>query len=156
MSYVKYCEDDLKIVSDRIYMRSGSQVRNTKAVQRYYECKYCHQIFTTKTALTDHIKNIHNIVRPLIVINDRVIGDHVFLQYLQNAKILMYGFDGNISIGGDKLIYTDDDIDITNILKDKLQTAPTCNIIINDMQVKIELHPISIQDNSEIKAVVQN
>ena len=103
MSYVKYREDDIGISNDRTYMRYGSQMIHKKDAVRYYECKYCHQIFTSKSELNSHIKNVHNIVRPLIVINEKVVGDHTVLQYLQSAKILMYGFDGRINIGGEDL-----------------------------------------------------
>ena len=157
MSYVKYREDDLRISGDRIYMRQGSPMDPRKNIVRYYECKYCHQIFTSKKDLNGHIKTIHNIVRPLIVINEKVVGDHTVLQYLQNAKILMYGFEGNISIGGDVLSYRDEeDIDITALLKTKLQDCSKCEIVVNDTSVLIEIHPISVENNSSIKATIED
>ena len=155
MSYVKYREDDIRISGDRIYMRKGSQMDSRKDIVHYYDCKYCHQIFTSKKDLNSHIKNIHNIVRPLIVINEKVVGDHTVLQYLQSAKILMYGFEGSISVGGDILSYSgEEDIDITALLKTKLQDCSKCEIVVNETPVLIEIHPISIENNSSIKATI--
>lgn len=157
MSYVKYREDDIRISNDRIYMRKGSQMSPKKDAVRYYECKYCHQIFTSKKELNNHIKNVHNIVRPLIVINDKVVGDHTVLQYLQNARILMYGFDGKICIDGETINhYDEEDLDVTSLLRTKLQDGNRCEIVVNDASVLIEMHPISIDNNSQIKTIIED
>ena len=155
MSYVKYREDDIKINDHRLFMRQGSQFSKAKAPKRYYECKYCHQIFTSKTELVNHIRDIHNIVRPLIVINEKVIGDQVVLQYVHQAKVLMYGFGGDIRVGGELLQYGDDDeVDITALLKTKLSTDRSCEIIVNEMSIMIDYHPLSLDDNSLIKTAI--
>lgn len=157
MSYVKYREDDIKINNHRLFMRQGSQLSKAKAPQRYYECKYCHQIFTSKTELVNHIRDIHNIVRPLIVINEKVIGDQVVLQYVYQAKILMYGFGGDIRVGGELLQYGDDDeIDITALLKAKLYSDQSCEIIVNEMPIIIDYHPLSLDDNPLIKTAIDD
>lgn len=157
MSYVKYREDDIKISNDRLFMRRGSQLSNAKEPKRYYECKYCHQIFTSKSELISHIRDIHNIVRPLIVINEKVVGDQVVLQYVHQAKILMYGFGGEIRVGGDLLQYGDDDeIDITASLKAKLSSSSRCEIIVNEMPIMIDYHPLSLDDNSLIKLAIDD
>lgn len=155
MSYVKYREDDIKISNDRLFMCRGSQFSKIKEPKRYYECKYCHQIFTSKSELISHIRDIHNIVRPLLVINDKVVGDQVVLQYIHHAKILMYGFDGEIRVGGDLVRYSDDDeIDITAILKSKLSSSARCKISVNKVPIRIVYHPLSLDDNSHIKQVI--
>ena len=157
MSYVKYREDDIRISIDRIYMRHGSPMSPKKDAVRYYECKYCHKIFTSKNELKYHIKNIHKIVRPLIVINEKVVGDHVVLQYLQSAKILMYGFDGKISIGGETFDYSsEDDLDISAVLKSRLQQHSNCEILINNDHILIEMHPISVDNNPLIKSTIED
>lgn len=157
MSYVKYREDDIKINNHRLFMHQGSQFNKAKAPQRYYECKYCHQIFNSKTELVSHIRNIHNVVRPLIVINEKVIGDKVVLQYVRQAKILMYGFGGDIWVGGELLKYGDDDeIDITALLKAKLRSDQRCEIIVNEMPIIIEYHPLSLDDNPLIKTAIDD
>lgn len=157
MSYVKYREDDIKINNHRLFMRQGSQLSKAKEPKRYYECKYCHQIFISKTELISHIRDIHNVVRPLIVINEKVVGDQVVLQYVHQAKILMYGFGGDIRVGGDLLQYGDDDeIDITAMLKTKLANASRCEIIVNEIPIIIDFHPLALDDNSLIKAAIDD
>ena len=157
MSYVKYREDDIKIYNDRIFMRKGSQLSTSKKPTHYYECKYCHHIFTSKSELICHIRDIHNIVRPLIVINDKVVGDHTVLQCVHQAKILMYGFDGDIQVGSEVLRYGDDDeIDITSLLKEELSHNTSCKIIVNNAPVMIEYHPLSLDDNSLVKETIDD
>ena len=75
MGYVKYNEDDIKIYNDRMFMKQGSALRKAKPAKRYFECKYCRALFDDKAALVEHIKKAHNIVRPLILIIDKVMGD---------------------------------------------------------------------------------
>lgn len=155
MSYVKYREDDIKINNHRLHLRQGGLLKKRKPEVHFYECKYCYQLFTSKSDLIGHIRNAHNIVRPVIIINDKVVGDHTVLQYIEHAKILMYGFDGEIVIGGTVLKYDgSEEIDITRILEDKLSENGCCTIIANNVPVTIELHPLSIDDNSEMKAVL--
>ena len=157
MSYVKYREDDIKINIHRMHMLKGSSMRQHKKTIRYFECKYCHQLFTGKAELIDHIRTAHNIVRPLIVINDKVIGDHTVLQYVREARVLMYGFDGQIRIGNHLLQSTDrDEIDITDILKSELTISPCCNIVFNNASVEIRMHTLSVDDNPKIKAVIDH
>lgn len=156
MGYVKYREDDIKITNHRMHMRHGSPLRDTKKDIRYFDCKYCNQFFTTKEALVQHIQKVHNIVRPLIVINDKVIGDHTVLQYIDNAKIIMYGFSGEIVIGNTILPHLNDtDIDITKILKSELSNQPQCDIFVNNTCISVELHPIHIEENPKIKTVIE-
>lgn len=157
MSYVKYREDDIKISNHRMHLRQGSLFRKGKPEMHFYECKYCHKLFSSKPELIRHIRNAHNIVRPVIIVNDRVIGDHVVLQYVDHAKILMYGFDEDIVIGGTKLPFDGaDEIDITRILTEKLSSDKACTIIANNINISIELHPLSIDDNSKMKFVLND
>ena len=155
MSYVKYREDDIKINESRLHMQQGGLFKNTVVPKRYFECKYCHQIFTSKVALINHIREIHNIVRPLIVINDRVVGDYAVLQYVNSARVLMYGFEGNIRVGSEVLKYGDEEeIDITLLLQRVLFSDGRCEIVVNEISIMIEYHPISIDDNAIIKEAI--
>ena len=155
MSYVKYREDDIKINNHRMHLRRGGLFEKGKPEIHFYECKYCYQLFNSKADLIQHIRNAHNIVRPIIIINDKVVGDRTVLQYIEQAKILMYGFDGEIVIGDTTLQYDgSEEIDIARILQEKLSKDKCCTIVANNIPVSIELHPLSIDDNSEMKAVL--
>lgn len=157
MSYVKYREDDIKIINDRLFMRRGGLLEKPRQVVRYYECKYCHQIFTSKSKLNAHIREIHNVVRPLIIINGKVIGTHTVLQYVNEAKILMYGFTGDIQIGGKSLRYNDtDEIDITDILQTELTVKTSCDLVVNGASLSIEFHPLSLDGNSLMREVIDD
>lgn len=157
MSYVKYREDDIKISNHRMHIRQGGLIRSAKTETHFYECKYCQKLFSDKPELICHIRNAHNIVRPVIIVNDKVVGDHVILQYVNHAKILMYGFDGDIVIGGTVLPFEGtDEIDITRLLTEKLSSNKSCTIISNNFNVSIEMHPLSLDDNSMIKIALND
>ena len=155
MGYVKYNEDDIKIYNDRMFMKQGSALRKVKPAKRYFECKYCRGLFDDKAALVEHIKKAHNIVRPLILINDKVIGDKTELQYLESARILFYGFEGEIQIGAKKFRFEDDDeCDITNDLRKALSLTGNCDILINGAKITISLCPIFLEDDATIKKTI--
>lgn len=155
MSYVKYQEDDIKIINHRAQLRGENEIRYRKNIIRYYDCKYCNKLFTSKSDLFDHIKNIHNIVRPLIIINEKIVGDSTILQYVQSAKIILYGYEDTIIVGKTAINQEDDDeIDITNILKSELRIHSQCEIYFKDMCVTVELHPICIESNLSMKRVI--
>ena len=155
MGYVKYNEDDIKIYNDRMFMKQGSVLRKAKPAKRYFECKYCRALFDDKAALVEHIKKAHNIVRPLILINDKVIGDKTELQYLESARILFYGFEGEIQIGAKKFRFEDDDeCDITNDLRKALSLTGNCDILINGAKITISLCPIFLEDDATIKKTI--
>lgn len=155
MGYVKYNEDDIKIYNDRMFMKQGSVLRKAKPVKRYFECKYCRALFDDKVALVEHIKKAHNIVRPLILINDKVIGDKTELQYLESARILFYGFEGEIQIGAQKFHFEDEDeLDITNDLRNALSSNGNCDILINDAKIVVSLCPIFLEDDATVKKTI--
>lgn len=156
MSYVKYREDDIKIINHRAQMRGDNIFHSPRTATRYYDCKYCHKLFTSKSDLFKHIKDIHNIVRPLIVINEKIVGDTAVLQYVNQAKIILYGYEDAIRVGSTTLHNVDtDEIDITNLLKDELSDHSDCKIFFNDICVTIELHPIQIENNPLIKSAIE-
>ena len=136
-------------------MKQGSALRKVKPAKRYFECKYCRALFDDKAALVEHIKKAHNIVRPLILINDKVIGDQTELQYLESAKILFYGFEGEIQIGSKKYRFEDDDErDITNDLRKALALTGSCEILINGTKITVSLCPIFLEDDAAVKATI--
>ena len=156
MSYVKYREDDLKISTDRLFMRDGSKISRKISKIQYFECKHCHQLFTSKPLLIRHIREVHYIVRPIIIINDRVIGDHTVLQYVDHAKVLMYGFEGDIIVGS-HVVKNDnsDELDITTILKAELTKNQHCDIIADNACISVDFHPLVLDDNSSIRLIVE-
>lgn len=152
MGYVKYNEDDREIATDRLLMRYGSTLNRSKTVKHYYDCKYCHRAFTDKAALNDHIRISHNAIRPLIIVNGKVISDTVILQYVHDAQVIPFGYQGSVTVGNTTLrLNGSDEYDITKILRLELEATAHCKVTFQDSCVSITLHPIQVGNNSLVR-----
>ena len=157
MSYVKYREDDIKISNDRSFMRNGSQLAKKNSSVRYYDCKYCRRVLESKELLIKHIRESHNIVRPVVIINDKVIGDYAILRYIESAKILMYGFDGDVTVGTQVIKDKDnDEIDFTSILKEELLKNSQCNIKAYNTTIFLKFYTLAIESDPVIQKIIHD
>lgn len=155
MSYVKYREDDIKITDDRKFMKDGQLLPYKIGAVRYFDCKYCHTVFTTRDELYLHIKSAHNIVRPLVVVNGKIANDHCIIHYLESAYIDLFGYSGFVTINGNEInIGDNDEIDITPMLSKAFNLSLVCYIAFQSITVEIELAEISVENNLIITSVI--
>lgn len=159
MSYVKYREDDIYIVDNRQYLKYGSELkRATHAVPHFYDCKYCGKMFTDKKVLFNHIKEVHNIVQPLVLINGKVVSDNSIVQYVETAYINLYGLDSSVSINGKDITVSDDgaEIDITDQLNDILRKHKYCIISFRDSSITIEMNCLSLESKELLTRAIDD
>lgn len=91
VGYVKYREDDIEIYNDRIYGKNGlAGGIGPRSTVQFFECRYCHELFTDKNSLFLHIKTKHNIVKPILCVNGKVVSDNTVLQYIESCYIYTY------------------------------------------------------------------
>ena len=159
MSYAKYREDDNHINDSRRFLHHGSEIKHSGEIPKYYACKYCKdKVFPTKDALFAHIKKAHNIVRPLILINGKVIGDRAIVQYIRSAQIFLYGFDTEIYLDGELLPRVDfsDVIDFSEQLQQVLPIRKTCRITFQTSAIQIDWAPLFSAESRVISAAISN
>ena len=159
MSYAKYHEDDNHINDSRRFLHLGSEIKHSGDIPKYYVCKYCkNKVFQTKDALFVHIKKAHNIVRPLVLINGKVIGDFAIVQYVRSAQIFLYGFDTEIYLDGKPLSRETfaDVIDFSEQLQQILSTRKTCRITFQSSTIQIDWAPFLSTDNRVISEAISN
>ena len=153
MGYVKYREDDIEIYNDRIYGKNGlAGGIGPRSTVQFFECRYCHELFTDKNSLFLHIKTKHNIVKPILCVNGKVVSDNTVLQYIESCYIYTYGFSGQILLDGEVInsLEFDDSIDITDRFRAILKSKGFCEISFRNSTIKIEL----IQHHIESEALV--
>jgi len=152
MSYVKYREDDIKITDDRRYMRRGSEfAADAHKTLIYYDCKYCQAVFDERRQLYRHIKQMHNIVRPLVLINGKVAGKSCLIENLDSALLDLYGYREPITLNGRIIPIEErnenDEIDITEQLLKELLNNPRCRISFSSDSIDIQLISYNIPQN---------
>lgn len=158
MSYVKYYEDDEKIREHRQNLRHGTtNLANRRNPVRYFDCKYCHEIFTDRKELFLHIKIKHNIVRPLVVVNGKIANDKYVVHDIDSAHIDLFGYSDTISINGNLISYSSDDemIDITKLLQQALTISSRCSITFRSVSVEIEMVALSIDNINLIGSSIE-
>lgn len=160
MSYVKYREDDIKITDDRRHMRRGSEfAAGAHKTLIYYDCKYCQAVFDERRQLYRHIKQKHNIVRPLLLINGKVAGKSCLIENLDSALLYLYGYREPITLNGSIISIEEhnenDEIDITEQLLKTLQKNPRCRISFSTASVEIRLISYNIPQNPFVAETIQ-
>ena len=157
MSYVKYREDDIRITEDRHVMSGRASKDNVlRQPVRYFDCKYCGMVFSSREDLHQHIRNAHNIVRPLFVINGKVVGNYCVIHHLDSAYIYLFGFNGPILINNTPLeIENDDEMEITLALRRELEKAPSTRITIQNVTVEIRLSTLSVRSHELVTAIIE-
>lgn len=140
MGYVKYREDDTEIIYGRMYGRYGFAGEHKPPMQ-FFECRYCNELFTDKDSLFLHIKTKHNIVKPILCVNGKVVSDNTVLQYIESCYIYTYGFSKKILLDGEVIYGSeyDDSINITDKLRAILESKGFCEISFGNSTIKIEL-----------------
>lgn len=158
MSYVKYLEDDVKIIEHRRSLSSGSDIffKNREPV-RCYECRYCNEIFTNRNELFLHIKVKHNIVRPLVLINGKIASDNYVIHFVDSAHIDLFGYSDSISLNGHAISYSHDNdiIDITSQLRKILLNSSACTIAFQSGSIKIKLVAFVVEDMNLIGNAIE-
>ena len=160
MSYVKYREDDIKITDDRRHMHRGSEFSaGAHKTLIYYDCKYCHAVFDERGQLYRHIKQKHNIVRPLVLINGKVASDNCLIEDLDSALLDLYGYREPITLNGSLIslegVNDNDEIDITDQLLKAFQSNPRCRIGFPNASIEIRLISFSIPQNPFVTETIQ-
>jgi hypothetical protein len=158
MSYVKYREDDVKIIEHRCFLQHGSDFPAPKREPiRYFDCKYCHEIFTDHEKLYLHIKDKHHIIGPLVVINGKVATDKYVVHHIDSAHIDLFEYRAPILINGKSIPYSPGDkmIDITKMLCQALSATSSCSITFQSISVEIEMVTISVDDIDLIDSTIE-
>ena len=143
MGYVKYNEDNVNIVNDRLYDINHSVAEPIRKKQaKLIHCPYCDKAFEQKEVLFSHTRNAHNIKRPIVLINDKVIenGEDLFVSSVISVIIHEYGFDDQIKINDKTIMRVADSfdlVDITDEVAESLSTRQSCSLSIGTFNTTI-------------------
>lgn len=155
MGYAKYNEDDEKICSDRDYMKKGSPFRYAKETTVYSVCPYCKKVFPKITDMYKHIKEKHNIVRPLLEINGKIVSNDYYISEVENVIISLYGYKPILLIEDSNIKYDNvEKIDVTDNIKSVLSMKDTCKIDIDNDSIVIHLYDIKNISNPRIFTIL--
>lgn len=114
MGYAKYFEDNERIITVRQYYQGFTKSPEPKPIE--YKCYYCNLLFESIESRNNHIKNDHNVIDPLLLINGKIATSENYVENIETIKIALCGFyNVNIFINNKKVEadHQKADIDLT-------------------------------------------
>lgn len=141
MGWAKYHEDIIDALTDSgFYDRVSNYV--TKSIEPpIFNCSYCNLSFYSKNNLYEHIKQKHNVVSSILVVNGKIVHNECYIKDLKSLIVVRYDLDNPIRV--DQEIFCEDnelnEIDITDEAYQRLSVKKTITISIGEKEFKIYL-----------------
>lgn len=141
MGWAKYHEDIIDAIIDSgFYDRVSNYV--TKSIEPpIFNCSYCNLSFYSKNDLYEHIKQKHNTVSSILVLNGKIVHNESYVKDLKSLIIIRYDLNDLIYINQDRISGYDkvNEIDITVKVEQMLLDGKTVSISVGEKEFKIHL-----------------
>lgn len=160
VGYAKYYEDDCNIICDRIYLKEGFDHGETNKKRiKILNCPYCEEIFEDREILFSHIRTTHQFTGPIVLINDIILKERIFVSEVKSAIVYKYGYDEEVLINNRPVSTLPDEsdaLDISEDLKNNIfHNSRPCEISIGDFHASIEKYSLYSIDQDIVKTYIQ-
>jgi len=145
MGYAKYVEDDNEVIDERWYEMYPIDYSVVEKESPKFVCSYCDMIFDSKELLYEHIKQIHNKVGALVIVNEKVAFKDMYVKKILSLKVVKY--DTNLSVYINDNIVEINDIEINEM--DLMPFIEKNNIDTTELKIMIGNKVWLIQEVSE-------
>lgn len=152
MGLAKYYEDNLKLYDDRMYINGLQDSNRYAKLICELRCPYCRNLFVDRASMFSHIRSVHSINSPVLLINGMIINntDVTYVSSIKSARIRMYGYNSDVCISDSNLDYDfdNDELDITDEVIPRFENGGLCEIRIDSHIYTIERYSLySIHDD---------
>ncbi len=154
MGYAKYHEDDQRIIDDRKYFLYGhNYIEKATTFPPIFNCPYCNKTFYNKEKLNVHIKEEHNSVSKLLILNQQVVQKDAYIKEINSLVIVRYDLSESVHVNNVE-INGENDIDITKLAIEKLQLTKRLHIQVGNRVWTISLLTSELIDLSKMESIV--
>ncbi len=154
MGYAKYHEDDQRIIDDRKYFLYGNNyIEKTITFPPTFNCPYCNKTFYDREKLNTHIKEEHNSISKLLILNQQIVQKDAYIKQITSLVIVRYDLSEPIYVD-DMEINGRNDIDITELAIKKLKSIKRLQIKVGNRDWTISLLTSEFLDLSKMESVV--
>lgn len=154
MGYAKYHEDDQKIIDDRKYFLYGhNYIERPNTFPPIFNCPYCNKTFFDKEKLNAHIKEKHNSISKLLILNQQVVQKDAYIREIKSLVIVRYDLSESIHIN-DVEINGQNDIDITKLAIEQLQFSKNLRIEVGNRVWTISLLNSELIDLLKMESII--
>ena len=156
MGYAKYHEDDQRIIDERKYFLYGyNYIEKVDTFPPVFNCPYCNKTFYDKEKLNTHIKEEHNSVNKLLILNQQVVQKDAYVGTIKSLIIVRYDLSEAVYVN-DKEINGLNDIDVTELAIAELQTSKSLYIKVGNRDWTISLLTLELMDLSKMETVIMH
>lgn len=142
MGYVKYNEDNIKINDNRDLNYDKLKLHRQEQ-KTIFHCPYCDEPFFAKDAMFEHIRKSHYLTTPIVLVNGSIPNGHeMFITKVESVLVYNYGFNFRVTVNGNVITNTDDEIDITSEVKMELDNSNTVVIKIDKTEFVLNTYSI--------------
>ena len=138
MGYINYTLKDNEIIQNRYDSMKPLKI-GKKLIEPKLDCVYCKLVFDDALKLYNHIKNVHNVVKPVTIVNGKIpsqSGDY-YIDHVDEVLVLMYGSKQIVLI--DKLVQetSSDTYNLTEIIRTRLSHNSEVILSVGDFSLRI-------------------
>lgn len=107
MGYAKYMEDDNEAIEERLYEKDINDYSIVKVEPPMFVCSYCDMSFYSKKGLYEHIKDVHNKVGAIVIVNDKIALNDMYVKNISSLMVIRYDTDLEIFVN-EQSVYIDE------------------------------------------------
>lgn len=156
MGYTKLREDVMEVFLDNTQSLVGISQKSKHTISKYV-CPYCHCVHHKKENLFSHIKEQHNIMHPVVIVNDKVIDSTDFyINKIETAQVYTYGFSDPVVVN-EVLISVDNEtgIDITQKATELFEKNGRFSITVGDRTINVMKFSVSAIRNDLVNPTIR-
>lgn len=156
MGWAKYHEDIEDAKVDLHYIGGYFGYTQTNAVPPMFKCNYCNTAFSTREDLYAHIRDKHNMIAVMLVLNGVIAHKENYIKDLKSLLLVRYDLTEKITINGQELFFEGEyEIDLTKQVTSILEKNKKVLLKIGKKQYSLILiSPASI-NQEKINRVIQ-
>ncbi len=123
MGFVKYFEDDQRIIGERKYFHSTFELLERPNVYPpIFDCPYCNLSFSDKPKLFDHIVKHHSTVSRMLILNQQVVQNVAHVGKIESLVLIRYNLTEPVKINGEVFPCSEQNSDITALAQKSLRS----------------------------------
>lgn len=141
MGWAKYHEDIIDAITDSGFYDKVSNYVTKSVEPPVFNCSYCNLSFYSKHDLYDHIKQKHNVVSSILLVNGKIIHKECYVKDLKSLIVIRYDLNDLVFINEEpiRVDETLNEIDITNKVNQEFFANKSISICIGEKEFKIHL-----------------
>lgn len=134
MGWAKYHEDIIDAITDANFFGKIGNYITSSTDPPTWSCSYCHALFHSKNRLYEHIKQKHNTVSSMLIVNGKIVPNEHYVHDLKSLIAIRYDLHDAVYVDRDPIKSCDtlNEIDLTDSARQKIAQNKSVSIRIGE------------------------